>query len=126
MLEHVHDLAGTYRSLAGLLRPGGLMSSQIDYKKHGTACVWNGHWGYTEEEWQGVRGDRPGLINRMPHSMHLRLMREAGLTIAVERAMVRTDGLRREQLAPEFQHLSDADLNCAGAYVLARKPDERR
>ena len=43
-LEHIDDLEGTYRAACGWLRPGGMMSHQIDYRCHNAASRWNAHW----------------------------------------------------------------------------------
>jgi hypothetical protein len=122
-LEHVMDLGNTYRLLAQLIRPGGFMSSQIDYKNHGTALSWNGHWAYSDLEWRLVLGRRSYLINRASHSTHLRLMRKAGLATVLECPIDRNDGIGREKLAPRFREMLETDLRCSGAYILAVKSE---
>ena len=68
VFEHVDDLENTYNTLHLWLKPGGLMSHQIDFKSHGTAELWNGHWQYSDWIWKMIRGRRPYLINREPYS----------------------------------------------------------
>lgn len=98
------------------------MSHQIDFKSHGTAREWNGHWIYPVPVWSLLRGHRPYLLNREPCSTHLRLMREIGFEIlAVERVRLSTR-LLSTQLASPFRGMGEEDLTTAGAFVIARKP----
>lgn len=123
VLEHVDGLHGLYRVCHDWLRPGGLMSHQIDFQSHGTASVWNGHWAYPSPVWWLLRGRRPYLLNREPCGTHLRLMRETGFEIlAVERRR-QASRLRGNQLARPFRGMADEDLTTAGAFIVARKPD---
>lgn len=122
VMEHVDDLAETYRACWHWLAPGGCMSHQIDYKCHGTAPAWNGHWAYSDVTWRMVRGGRGFLINRQPHSAHIACQRQAGFEILLDRPVTRTDGLPRERLAPRYDTLDDDDVATAGAFILARKP----
>lgn len=120
-LEHVDELALAYATLAAHLRADGAMSHQIDYRHHGTSLVWNGHWGYSDAEWRIVKGRRHYLINRAPHSEHVRHIRRVGFEIAAERRLFIPSGIRRHQLAGRFCDLSDEDLHCAGAHIVAMR-----
>jgi hypothetical protein len=121
VMEHVDDLPGTYAACHRWLAPGGVMSHQIDYKSHGTAPQWNGHWAYSETAWRMVRGARPYLVNRQPHSAHLRAIEDAGFEIVSVLPVERTDGLGRHSLPAPYRELSESDLTTAGAFILARK-----
>jgi SAM-dependent methyltransferase len=121
VLEHVDDLAGTYRALYQWLKPGGWMSHQIDFKSHQLSKRWNGYRTCSEGMWTLTVGRRPFLINRQPASVHLRLLQEAGFTLVTQQKYLRDDGVRRTELAPLWSGLSDEDLNCSGLYVIARK-----
>lgn len=122
VLEHVDDLPGAYAALYTWLKPGGFMSHQIDLKSHGMAGGWNGHWGYSDFAWKLIRGARPYLINREPHSVHLRLMKKAGFDIVCDRRVQTPSSISRSRLAPRFQNLSDDDLATSGAFIQAIKP----
>ena len=122
VLEHVDDLAAAYGALYAWLKPGGFMSHQIDFKCHGMADGWNGHWAYSDFAWKLVRGARPYLINREPHSTHVRLIEEAGFDIVSDRPVLTPTSITREQLARRFQNLSDDDLSTSGAFIQAIKP----
>jgi len=122
VLEHVDDLPGAYGALYAWLKPGGFMSHQIDFKSHGMADGWNGHWEYSDFAWKLVRGARPYLINREPHSTHVRLMKEAGFEVVCDRRVQTPSSISRSRLAPRFQNLSDDDLAISGAFIQAIKP----
>ena len=118
VLEHVEDVPSTYRALHRWLRPAGVMSHAIDFKSHGLTRDWNGHWTVDGGTWKLVRGRRPYLINRLPHSAHLQALRQAGFRVVAETV---TEGppVARPALAPEFAGLPDEDLRIDGAFVLA-------
>lgn len=94
------------------------MSHQIDYRSHGKADEWNGHWTYSDAAWKVVVGRRPYLLNRAPHSEHVRLLREAGFDI-VAMDLQRAAALPRGRLAQRFRDLSNDDLTTCGAYIVA-------
>lgn len=121
VLEHVDDLVGAYGACHAWLKPGGLMSHQIDFKSHGTSREWNGHWAYPDRVWRLLRGRRPYLLNREPCSVHLGLMVASGFDLlTVDRARL-PSRLRVTQLAKRFRGIAADDLTNAGAFVIARK-----
>lgn len=122
VLEHVDQLADTYRAIYEWLRPNGYMSHQIDFKCHDSAREWNGHWKYSELMWKLVRGKETWLINREPHSTHIRLIREAGFRIVEDVRVERSSKVVRSQLAPRFKTLTDEDLRTSDAFIQALKP----
>jgi SAM-dependent methyltransferase len=119
VLEHVDDLRGVYETMHDWLKPDGIMSHQIDFKSHGKADTWNGHWTYSDLAWKLVVGRRPYLLNRASHSEHLKLLIESGFRVVSDSAVRRPSVLRRSQLAPRFQSFSDSDLTTSGAFVVA-------
>jgi len=121
VLEHVDDLPSCYRALHRWLRRGGGMSHQIDFKCHGTARRWDGHWAYSDLAWRLMRGRKPYLINREPHSTHIRLMEQAGFEIACDVTVRDVPTLPRERLAPRFRRITDDDRTTSGAFVQAIK-----
>lgn len=90
-------------------------------KSHGCARDWNGHWTISDSLWKIVKGNRPYLINRLPHSAHVEAMKKAGFKIV---GMVKRNGvpLPRHKLADRFRTLSDDDLLTSGAFIQAMKP----
>jgi len=121
VLEHVNDLEHTYRALNRWLKPGGFMSHQIDFKCHGYAQQWNGHWAYSDLTWRLIQGTRPYSLNRQPHSTHVDLLRKNGFQITCDQTINETSGITRRQLARRLQHLSDEDLVTSSAFMQAVK-----
>jgi hypothetical protein len=119
VLEHVDDLERTYRALFQWLKPSGYMSHTIDFRSHGTAAEWNGHWSYSELQWKVIHGRRTWLLNRHPHSAHLKFAKHAGFRIVSDLRDENSTGLKRMRLAPSFQGMSDEDLVTAGAFLQA-------
>lgn len=120
-LEHVFDLEITYQTLYRWLKPGGYMSHQVDFKSHGTAREWNGHWTYSNLVWRLIKGARPYLLNRQPLSAHLKLMQQEGFQIKGESVVKMASNIRREQLAEPFVDLTESDLTTSSAFVQAVK-----
>jgi Methyltransferase domain len=120
VLEHVNDLETAYSAMQAWLAPGGWLSHQIDFRSHGTAHEWNGHWTYGDRVWRLLRGHRAFLINREPHSTHVRLLREAGFTLVCDQT-VPGCAIARHRLAQRFASLSDSDLTISGAFIQARR-----
>jgi hypothetical protein len=121
VMEHVEHVDDTYEALYEWLSPGAFMSHTIDYKSHGYARDWNGHWAISENLWKIVKGNRPYLINRLPHSAHIEAMKKAGFQIVVEMKRNRP-ALPRHMLSDKFQSLIDEDLRTSGAFIQAIKP----
>lgn len=121
VLEHVDDLVNTYRAMYSWLKPTGHISHQIDFKCHGTAKEWNGHWTYSDTMWKLIRGKRPYLLNREPHSTHIAILKEQGYRVICDKVMESKSVLTRAALAPRFRAISDDDLAISGAFIQAVK-----
>lgn len=121
VLEHVDNVRGAYASLMKLLNPGGVMSHTIDYTCHGLTQDWNGHWTVGAGMWRIIRGKRSYLINRLPHSAHMQMIRACGFR-TVKEIRIRGKALDRTTCAPHFRQLTDDDLSTASAFIVALKP----
>jgi hypothetical protein len=122
VLEHVDGLPEVYRAMYAWLKPGGYMSHQIDFKCHNSAREWNGHWTYGDFMWSLVRGKDVWLINRLPYSAHLRLMKSSGFQVVGEQLVTKESRVKRHHLAPMFRNIPDRDLTTTDAFVQAVKP----
>jgi hypothetical protein len=121
VLEHVRDLDKTYRALYSWLRPKGMMSHQIDFESHGISQKWNGYRKSSELSWKIMMGKRSFLINRQPHSVHVDIMKKNSFIIACDLMRYRKDGISRSELSNYWENLSDDDLTCSGAFIVAIK-----
>jgi SAM-dependent methyltransferase len=121
VMEHVDDLALSYATMYKLLRPGAVMSHQIDFRSHGTADAWNGHWSYSDLKWKLIRGAREYLINRQTISAHRAAIRNVGFEIVNERLVTDNTGIGRGELAKPFLMISEEDFKTSGAFIVAVK-----
>lgn len=121
VLEHVNDVAATQAATYSWLRPGGFASHQVDFRCHGTASEWNGHWRYSDLLWMLIKGRRPYLLNRMTHSQHLTAIRNAGFDVVCDDRQVSSSHLGREELAARFRDIPPVDLTTSGAFFQAVK-----
>jgi hypothetical protein len=122
VLEHVMDVRATYRALFQWLKPGAVMSHQIDFRSHELTKKWNGFRAISEPVWKIMMGRRPYLINREPWSVHRQAITDSGFEIIHADLLIRNDGISRSQLAERWKDISDEDLSCAEVLVQARKP----
>lgn len=121
VMEHVDDLETTYDVCYRWLKPGGVMSHQIDFRSHGTAPTWDGHRAYGDVAWWMVRGARPYLINRQPLSAHRTIPRAQGFDLIEQEPVIEKPVLTTADLAKRFRNWSEEDISTAGAFVLHRK-----
>lgn len=121
VMEHVDDLAYTYEILYRWLKPGGFMSHEIDFKSHGTAKEWNGHWAYSDFVWRLIKGKRHYLLNRQPHSAHISLLQKFGFEVVCDMKTKDTSEIERKHLASRFKNMSDDDLITSTAFIQAVK-----
>lgn len=119
VLEHVDDLPGTYRAMHAWLKPTGFISHQIDFRSHALADEWNGHWTYSDFVWTVVRGRRPYMLNREPHSTHIALLQQERFRIVCDQKMKSSSRLTKQDLAPKYQAITDDDLTTSGAFIQA-------
>jgi hypothetical protein len=121
VMEHVANLPFTYKAFSEWLKPDGFMSHQIDFKCHGTAEEWNGHWAYSDFTWKLIQGNRPYLLNRELHSTHLKLLLENGFKVVCDEVFDLPSKLSKRDLAERYRTLSDKDLTASGAFVQSVK-----
>lgn len=122
VLEHVEDIPAVYKKIYSYLKPGGIMSHQIDFKSHKTHSDWNGHWTYSNKTWSIIKGNRPFLINREPHSTHIRLINNIGFELLCDNQIRRESKINQKNIATQFKFLTRNDLITSGAFIQATKP----
>lgn len=119
VFEHVDQLQHAYHAMSLWLSRSGFMSHQVDFKSHGTADEWNGHWLYSDFLWKVIRGKRPYLINREPYSTHRQLLEKSGFKVVAEKKVTLPSNIKRKQLASRFRGMSDKDFEISGAFFQA-------
>ena len=119
VLEHVDDLTQVYEAMAAWVKPGGVISHEIDFSAHQFDERWNGHWTWSDPKLWLLRGGRPYLINRQPLSAHVELIGRAGFDIRLVRKVQQKSAVTRGNLTTRFRHLSDDDLTTSAAYIVA-------
>ncbi len=124
VLEHVDDLEMTYEAFSQWLKPGGIMTHQIDFESHGMSEAWNGYRTYSEFTWKVMAGKLSPLINRAPCSTHRTLMEQNGFEVISHLKNYRTDGINRKQLTSHWNDISEDDLACSGTFIQAQKIDK--
>jgi len=122
VLEYPRDLTGIYSEMCRWLKPGGVMSHEIDFKSMGLTTEWNGHWSCSDAVWHLATGRRRNGLNREPHSTHIALIERMGFRIVRDERIMRPSGITRAQLAPRFHFLIDDDLTTSSALIQAVKP----
>jgi SAM-dependent methyltransferase len=121
VLEFPHDLAALYAEMYRWLKPGGIMSHEIDFKSIGLTEDWNGHWTCSDALWHIATGRRRHRINREPHSTHIGILERLGCRIACDERTNRPSSVTRAELAPRFRNLTDEDLTTSSALIQAVK-----
>ncbi len=121
VMEHVEDLQSTYRAMHEWLKPGGIMSHEIDFKNHGTAKKWNGHWAYSDALWKIIKGRRKYFLNRQALGHHIMQIEQEGFEIMYIARKKRGGGIRKDELCKDLAGIGPDDLLTSSAFVLARK-----
>jgi hypothetical protein len=120
VLEHVDDIELTYRAFSKWVKPGGYMAHVIDYGSHSLFPAWNGHWSCPEATWKLLRGRRSYLINRVPHSQHLKLLAKFNFDVIADIRVRRVDGLPQTHFRPQFRDMSADDASTQLAFLISR------
>lgn len=121
VMSVVDNVDRIYGHCARWLKPGGWMSHQIDLTSLGVTDEWNGHLRYSDAAWAAVAGRRPLFVNRERASTHVRLLEKNGFEVITDLRKIASGGITRDELAPRWRDISDEDLNCNTAFIIARK-----
>jgi hypothetical protein len=123
VMEHVDDIEHVWKCYAAWLAPDGIMSHNIDYHCHGLAKHWGGHWSISDLCWKVIRGRRPYLLNRLPHSAQIAVARGTGFEVISK--LIRTqppsisdNKFARPRSAPES---TAHDRQTSEAFVVLRR-----
>jgi hypothetical protein len=122
VLQCVDGLQDAYRHVCSWLKPGGFSSHGIGCAATYLSPFWNGHWAYSDREWQLVRGKREYLLNREPFSAHLEYARKAGFTIVEAAKEYGEDGLPIHALSARYRSLDPEDQRTRFVMLVLQKP----
>lgn len=121
VLQYITDLELTFTILNDWLKPDGLMSHTIDLSSIGLTNSWNGHWTFTDTEWEILKADRDFIINQFPYSAYLKIHKESGLNILHSKTTEKKSSINRNQLNLKFKNLTEKDLITSDLYILSQK-----
>jgi hypothetical protein len=113
-------LRSTFEGMRRWLRPGGIMSHQIDFSSP-FGPAWNEHWTMGDLSWRIVRGRRTCWVNRAPLSTYLALCEEFDFEVLGVERVTSDDGVTRERLASRFRALPAGDYTARSAHLVARR-----
>lgn len=113
-------LRRTFAAMAMWLKPGGVISHQIDLGMYG-AEPWDRHWTYGDATWAIIRGRRVNYINREPLSTYEALCSDVGFEIVLLDVVPGSDSAPRRTLARRFQSLSERDRSARAVHLVAVK-----
>lgn len=81
-MEHVEDIGSAYMLMYRMLKKGGVISHQIDFRAHEMTNEWDGHFYIRKNTWSILSHGRKYPMNRLPLSAHLKAATAAGFRIA--------------------------------------------
>ena len=119
VLEHVNDIDGSYVAMYKWLKPGGLMSHEIDFKCHRISANWDYHWTYPDYIWKLIVGKRKYFLNRHPYSVHINSLKNSGFKMICDIKNNTESTIKRKNLAKRFKEMSDDDLTTSEVFIQA-------
>jgi SAM-dependent methyltransferase len=121
VMEHVIDVNHAYETMNGWLKPGGVISHQIDYKAHEISDKWNGHWYIGSSIWNFLMKGRKYPINRLPHSSHLRAIQNAGFEIRNVVPFFEKNHIENKKPKVNRPEFTEDDMKISSALIQAVK-----
>lgn len=121
VMEHVENPDEAYRRDYAYLKNGGIFAHAIGLNAHGTAARWNGHWTYSPFIWRLIKGRTKYLVNRWPHSWHVKSLQTRGFHVMLDETYRSENNLSRKDLNALFAHVPDDDLTICAAFMSGYK-----
>jgi hypothetical protein len=122
VMEHVDEIEQVWKCYAAWLAHDGMMTHNIDYHCHGLAKHWDGHWSINDLCWKVIRGRRPYLLNRLPHSAQMALANSSGFEVVCELIRTLPPSIPDGKLTPRSASATTArDRQTAEAFVILRR-----
>lgn len=120
VLQYV-DMDLIYPAINKWLQPKGMMVHVIDFSSLGSSGVWNGHWAYSSLEWKLFSIGKKILLNRSYVALHKAYLVKYNFNLLNIIIYKKKEGFHQKQLAKEFRHLSNDDVETHAAYMLSAK-----
>lgn len=126
VLEHVNDLAATYRDMFAALRPGGIAAHKVDLRSHGLhRDTPLDFLNWPSWAWWCMHSGK-GTPNRWRLDSHRAMARDAGFEILRIEPVLRFDDEELAQVAGSLAGVAartpPADLAVATFWIVVRKP----
>jgi SAM-dependent methyltransferase len=121
VMEHVDDIEFAYREMFKWLRPGGVISHQVDFKTHEMTSEWNGHWFIGDAMWELLSHGRKYPMNRLPLSSHIQMIEKAGFQIVFIKPVEKENNFKGQ--LPKVPNIvfTESDLVTSSALIQAIK-----
>jgi len=121
VMEHVDDIEFAYREMFKWLKPGGVISHQVDFKTHEMTSEWNGHWFIGDAMWELLSHGRKYPMNRLPLSSHIQMMEKAGFEIVFIKPVEKENNFKGKLPKVPNVVFTESDLVISGALIQAIK-----
>lgn len=121
VMEHVDDIEFAYSEMQRWLKPGGIVSHQVDFKAHEMTNEWDGHFYIQPFMWNILAHGRKYPMNRFPLSAHINAMEKVGLKIKnVLPVISKSNFTGKKTTVPDTQ-FNKEDLTVSSALIQAAK-----
>jgi hypothetical protein len=122
VMEHIDEIEQVWKCYAAWLAHDGVMTHNIDYHCHGLAKHWDGHWSINDFCWKVIRGRRPYLLNRLPHSAQMALANNSGFEVVSELIRTLAPGIPDGKFTPRLaSSMTPRDRQTGEAFVTLRR-----
>ncbi len=121
VMEHVEDIKDSYKTMYKWLRPGGIISHQIDFKAHEISDYWSGHWYISKPVWSILMHGRKYIINRNMLSDHVKAIEECGFEIKNVVSVINENPIKAKKISLFRKSTTDSDLITSSCLIQAVK-----
>ncbi len=120
-LQYVSALENTYEAIKNLLKVGGIMSHSVDFSSHHLTKTWNGHWTFSEKEWELIKQKTPAPLNRASVTDHFKIIGKLNFKMTKIIKYPGPEGFVLKNFASPFKHLSTEACSTRAAFIQAIK-----
>lgn len=121
VMEHIVDIDFAYSEMYKWLKPGGIISHQVDFKAHEVTKAWNGHWFISRHVWNFLAHGRKYPISRLPLSAHIKSIEKAGFKVKFVLPVHKPNAFKNQHPKVDGVTFSADDLITASALIQAVK-----